>query len=196
MCHRYLQLIFMVSLLCLCAGCSSLLPSSKLTVNSPWQDFDSVKADYEKVVPWQTTVEELNKIGFNPYSVPNIRILNGTDTINIFMQNPSMKIENLDPGVQKCAEAKTRCTSYRIEPTIVDGKRVGNFLLDLLTFKRHTVTTGWEFRGLLIIVDKVVVYKDPLGGRPAISTEEVQTKPLGPLQDPVNSIPISTSLLL
>jgi hypothetical protein len=171
------------------------LPSSKLTVNSPWQDFDSVKADYEKVVPWQTTVEELNKIGFNPYSVPNIRILNGTDTINIFMQNPSMKIENLDPGVQKCAEAKVRCTSYRIEPTIVDGKRIGNFLLDLLTFKRHTVTTGWEFRGLLIIVDKVVVYKDPLGGRPAISTEEVQTKPLGPLQDPVGAIPISTSLL-
>jgi hypothetical protein len=170
------------------AGCSFLLPTSKTTVISPWQDFDRAKAEYEKITPGKTTLEELNKLGFNPYVVPNIRILNATDTINIFMQNPSMRIENLDPGVQKCAEAKTNCTSYRIEPSIVDSKRIGNVLLDLLTFKRHTVSTGWEFRGLIILVDSVVVYKDPAGGRPTIHTEDVQTKPLGPLQDPVSVI--------
>ncbi len=109
-------------------------------------------------------------------------------TINIFMQNPLMRIENLDPGVQKCAEAKTHCTSYRIEPSIVDSKQVGNVLLNLLTFKRHTVSTGWEFRGLIILVDNVVVYKDPAGGRPSIHTENLQNKPLGPLQDPVSVI--------
>lgn len=181
-----------VLLLFLVAGCASLLPTSKTTVKSPWQDFDSAKADYEKITPGKTTIEELNNTGFDPHTVPNIRILNATDTINIFMQNPSMRIENLDPGVQKCAEAKTRCTSYRIEPSIIDGKRIGNVLLDLLTFKRHTVSTGWEFRGLIILVDNVVVYKDPAGGRPSISTEEVQVKPLGPLQDPVSIISATT----
>lgn len=172
-------------------GCASLLPSSKATINSPWEDFNGAKAGYEKIIPGKTTVEQLNNMGFNPYAVPNIRILNATDTINIFMQNPSMRMENLDPGVQNCAAAKDRCTSYRIEPSILDSKRVGNVLLDLLTFKRHTISTGWEFRGLIILVDNVVVYKDPAGGRPSINIEEVQKKPLGPLQDPVGILPFT-----
>ncbi len=178
-----------------CLSCSSLLPTSKTTIKSPWEDFDGAKADYEKIIPGKTTIEELNNTGFNPHTVPNIRILNATDTINIFMQNPSMRIENLDPGVQHCLEVKARCTSYRIEPSILDSKRVGNFWLDLLTFKRHTVVTGWEFRGLIIIVDNVVVYKDPIGGRPTVHTEEMVNKPLGPLQDASSDIiPVSRSL--
>lgn len=95
----------------------------------------------------------------------------------------------MDPGVQKCVEVKARCTSYRIEPSVLDSKRIGSFWLDLLTFKRHTVATGWEFWGLIIIIDNIVVYKDPIGGRPSINSEEVQNKPLGPLQDVVNIIP-------
>ena len=177
------KLFVMVLILFLFAGCASMLPTSKATIISPWEDFDSAKADYGKIIAGQTTVDELNKMGFNPYTVPNIRILNATDTINIFMQNPSMKIENLDPGIQKCLEVKARCTSYRIEPSILNSKRIGNFWADLFTFKRHTVATGWEIRGLIIIIDNVVVYKDPVGGRPSIHTEEVVNKPLGPLQD-------------
>jgi len=189
------KLLTMVFLLFMTLGCASMLPSSKVMVISPWQDFDSTKADYGKIIPGQTTLEELNKIGFSPYTVPNIRILNATDTINIFMQNPSMKIENLDPGVQKCLEVKARCTSYRIEPSVLNSKRIGNFWLDLLTFKRHTVVTGWEFRGLIILVDNVVVYKDPIGGRPAVNTEEIINKPLGPLQDAsADIVPVTRSL--
>lgn len=194
--HRYFQLSALALCLFLLGGCASLLPSKRVIVNSPWESFDNVKVNYEQIVPGETTLTELNNNGFNPYSVPNIRILNATDTINIFMQNPSIRLEDLDPGIQRCVAQKSLCTSYRIEPSILDGKRIGNFWLDLLTFKRHTVTKGWEFRGLLVVIDNVVVYKDPAGGRPMINTEEVQIKPLGPLQDPVNAIPISSSLLL
>ena len=183
---KLLVTVFFCSLL---VGCASLLPTSKTTVISLWEDFESAKSNYGKITPGQTTIEELNAIGFDPYAVPNIRILNATDTINIFMQNPSMRMENLDPGIQKCSEARARCTSYRIEPSILDSKRIGNFWLDLFTFKRHTVVTGWEFRGLIIIVDNVVVYKDPEGGRPTIHQEDVQIKPLGPLQDAATILP-------
>lgn len=184
-----IKLLFMGIFLFMLMGCHHLLPSSKATVISPWENFDGAKAAYEKIIPWKTTLEELNAIGFNPYKVPNIRILNATDTINIFMQNPSMRIESLDSGVQKCIEVKAACTSYRIEPSIQDSQRIGSFWLDLLQFKRHTVVTGWEFRGLIIIVDNVVVYKDPVGGRPSIHTEDVQIKPLGPLQDTSEIVP-------
>ncbi|MHB8770787.1 MAG: hypothetical protein ACYC7J_07325 [Syntrophales bacterium] len=182
-----LSVVLVVSILV--SGCASLLPTSKALVNSPWQDYNSALADYDRIIPSYTTVEDLKIIGFDPHKVPNIRILNATDTINIFMSNPSLRIEDLDPGVQRCAATKSRCTSYRIEPSLLDSKRVGNVLLDLLTFKRHTIATGWEFRGLIIIVDDVVVYKEPAGGRPSINTEEEQVKPLGPLQDPVSILP-------
>ncbi len=187
--NAYCKLLVAVFICFLFAGCASLLPSTHTTVISLWEDFDTAKANYGKIFPGKTTIEELNQIGFDPYRVPNIRILNATDTTNIFLSNPSIRVQDLDPGVQKCFEMKTRCTSYRIEPAIQDSKRIGNFWLDLFTFKRHTVVTGWEFRGLIILVDNVVVYKDPEGGRPTIHTEDVQIKPLGPLQDAATVLP-------
>ena len=177
----YFLAIFLALLIS--TGCSSLLPSSKVTVKSPWKDYDSAKLDYEKIIPGTTTVAELNKLGFTPYDVPNIRILNATEIITVFMPTPAIKIETLDPGIQKCIESKDRCTAYKIEPSIVNSRRIGNFWLDLFSFKRETIASGWEFRGLITIVDNVVTYRDPAGGRPAISTEEIQKKPLGPLQD-------------
>ena len=179
-CFKFLAIFF---LLLISMSCASLLPSSKVTVKSPWKDYDSAKLDYEKIIPGITTVAELNTLGFNPREVPNIRIMNATEIINMFMPTPSIKIENLDPGIQKCIESKDRCTAYKIEPSILESKRIGNFWLDLFSFKRDTVAFGWEFRGLITIVDNCVTYRDPAGGRPAISTEESQKKPLGPLQD-------------
>ncbi|MEN6488711.1 MAG: hypothetical protein ABFD66_07485 [Smithella sp.] len=55
--------------------------------------------------------------------------------------------------------------------------------MDLFTFKRHNINSGWEFRGLITIVDNVVTYKDPPGGRPLIHTVQPDIKPLGPLQE-------------
>lgn len=172
-------LIFLFSF----TGCANLLPSSKTMVDSPWQDFNSAKLEYEKIVPGVTTVEDLGKINFDPFKVPNIRIMNVTEIIGVFLPNPSIKMEDLDPGIQKCIECRHRCTAYRIEPGVIDKKRIGNFWADLFTFKRHTIGSGWEFRGLITIVDGVVTYRDPVGGKPLVITEEIVKKPLGPLQE-------------
>jgi hypothetical protein len=175
----FVTLIFLLSF----AGCSSLLPSSKTTINSPWEDYNGAKLEYEKIIPEKTTVDDLKKMNFNPYEISNIRIMNVTEIISVFMPNPSIRIEDLEPGIRKCIENRDRCTAYRIEPGILDKTRVGNFWADLFTFKRHTIDTGWEFRGLITIVDDVVTYRDPAGGRPTIRVEEVVNKPLGPLQE-------------
>jgi hypothetical protein len=108
--------------------------------------------------------------------------MNVTEIIGVFLPNPSIKIEDLDPGIRKCIASK-HCTAYRIEPGVMNIKRVGNFWADLFTFKRHTINTGWEFRGLITIVDDVVTYRDPAGGRPMVKTEEFVNKPLGPVQE-------------
>lgn len=178
-----IPLIFLFLLLLPLWGCQALLPSTKVTVISQWQDFDKAKDTYERIVSGKTTIADLRHLGFNPFTDSNVRIITATDVANIFMSNPSIRIDDLDPGVQLCIRNKVRCSGYQIAPSIIEAHRVGNFWLDLFTFRRHTVNTGWEFRGLIIIVDNTVTYKDPPGGRPIIRTEQIDVKPLGPFQE-------------
>ena len=179
---------FIILVLLMFTGCASLLPHSTIITKSPWENFNGAKLTYDKIVPGVTTVADLKKLGIDPFLTPNIKILNVTEIIILFLANPSIKKEDLDPGIQKCIESKDRCTAYQILPSTLNVKRVGNFWLDLFTFKRHTVNTGWEFRGLITIVDNVVSYRDPPGGRPLINTDQVDVKPLGPVQEVGNAI--------
>jgi len=183
MMKTYCNSLVKAVLLLMLTGCASLLPSSTIITKSPWEDFDGAKLTYDKIISDVTTVDDLKKLGIDPFLTPNIKIMNVTEVINLFLPNPSIKKEDLDPGIQKCIESKDRCTAYQILPSILNVKRVGNFWLDLFTFKRHTVNTGWEFRGLITIVDHVVSYRDPPGGRPLINTDQVDLKPLGPIQE-------------
>jgi hypothetical protein len=45
-----------------------------------------------------------------------------------------------------------------------------------------THETGWQFKGLILIKDGVVIYKLS-SGEPQISRNGKQVKPLGPLQE-------------
>lgn len=179
----YGKSLLMITLFLMVTGCARLLPSTTIITKSPWENFDGAKATYEKIQPGTTNVNDLKKLGFDPFLVPNIKILNVTEVINVFLPNPSIKKEDLDPGIQKCIDSKDRCTAYQITPSTIYVKRVGNFWLDLFTFKRHTVNSGWEFKGLITLVDNVVTYRDPPGGRPLINTDQVDVKPLGPIQE-------------
>ncbi len=165
------------------AGCANLLPSSKVTVQSPWKDYNSARLTYEKIIPGSTTIAELKQYGFDPETVPNIRIMTVTEIISMFMPNPTIRMDDLDPGIRKCIASKNSCMAYQILPSYQRADRVGNFWLDLFTFKRHTINTGWEFRGLITIINNVVTYRDPAGGRPLVNTEQIEVRPLGPLQE-------------
>ena len=181
------SLVIIISLL-IFTGCAALLPSSTAMTNSPWEDFASAKLTYEKITPGLTTVDDLKNHGLDPFVMPNIKILNVTEVINLFLPNPSINKEDLDPGIQKCIESRDRCTAYQITPSVLHKKRVGNFWSDMFTFKRHTIESGWEFHGLITIVDNVVTYRDPPGGRPLVYKEQIIVKPLGPVQELGNVI--------
>jgi hypothetical protein len=68
-----------------------------------------------------------------------------------------------------------------MEPNRLNKKRVGNFMLDFMNFRRDTITTGWKFGALIVIVSDKVVYKQ-WSGSPNIQEETLQRNPLGPLQ--------------
>ena len=159
-----------------------ILPSTVETTESPFKTYRSAEDAYAQVKPYVTTQKELKARGFDPYTTPNIRVLNYLDMVPRFLPQQSMKQEDLDPAVQSCLTARERCTGWMAEPSISSKDRTGNVALDVLGFERETTSTGWKASMLLLIQDGVVVYK-LWSGTPTILEVKTEKKPLGPLQD-------------
>ncbi|MBI1922028.1 MAG: hypothetical protein HYS23_13210 [Geobacter sp.] len=170
--------LLMLTLTLLLTGCGFLLPSTKDTIESPWKTFEDVKISFDKIVPGQTSVSELKKLGFDIESTPNLRILNYLDIAGSVQ---SIRMENLDEGLKECLIAKTACRAFVFEPKRVYSKRIGNFWLDFFNFRRKSKETGWQFKALLVLVDDHVTYK-LWSGTPTIEAYKDQRNPLGPLQ--------------
>lgn len=163
------------------AGCGSLLPRAEVVTESPWQSFQDVQQVFDKIVPYQTTVEDLKRLRLDPESNPNITILNYSDVLRRFIPSPSINAHDLDSGVRECIMANTACKGYEIDQRLIKRKRYGNFWADILNFKRKVDVIGWRFNGVILIKDSLVVYK-LTGGQPAIHELEENKNPLGPFQ--------------
>ena len=177
----------LIIILCLFSfsGCSGLLPVAKTTDKSPWDTFGQVKESYDLIIPFETTSKELKQLGFDPYSTPNIEILNYLAIIARFMPNSSITKEDLGAGLRGCIEAKNACLAYELKLQKIKSKRQGNVVLDILRFKRLAHQTGWRFSSLVVMVDDLVVYKI-WDGKPLIDGEIYKKNPLGPFQDPAS----------
>lgn len=163
------------------AGCSSLLPRARTATVGPWQNFHEAQQVFDKIIPYQTTFEDLKTLKLDPESNPNITILNYSDVIRRFIPNPSVNAEDLAPGVKECIMAKTACKGYEIVQKSTTRKRYGNFWADFLNFKRKVEVAGWNFSGVILVKDNVVIYT-LAGGQPAILELEESKNPLGPFQ--------------
>lgn len=160
-------------------GCGRLLPTVKQTTASPWHSFNEAKEAFDKITPHITTSEELKKMGFDPFSTPNIKILNYLD---IARDSLFIGKEDVDEGIQQCIKANAACCAYEFEPQFINKKRSGNFWLDFFNFKRKINEKGWRFKAFIIVVNDTVVYK-LWGGNPSVNQETEIKNPLGPLQD-------------
>lgn len=177
-------------------GCGSLLPSVKEeTKTYSWNTFDEAKTAFEKIIPDKTTKDDLQRIGFDPGITPNLRILTHLDIIQLFMVNPSIRKDDLAPGIQSCIDAKENCSAYEIKIKSIANKRYGSVLLDLLNFKRRTKQTGWKFDALIVMVNGTVVHK-LWGGTPIIDEYREVKNPLGFLQDPADLVKDKAAILL
>ena len=165
-------------------GCASLLPTGKAIAESPWQEYSSAKDAFDSIVIGETTEEDLKKLGFDTASSPNIKVLNYLDIAATVQPIP---IQELDPGLQACLRARADCRAFVFEPTRTFTKRLGNFWLDVLDFRRKTRQTGWRFKALIVFVDHHVAYKLS-SGEPQIDTIQDQINPLGLLQSPASLI--------
>lgn len=164
------------------AGCKNLFPHSQSTTLSRWQNYSDVETAFGAIAPYYTTVDDLRTRGFHPEATPNVKILTYVDIIQTFMPTPAIRVQDLPEGVRECIEAKEHSRAYLVELHNLKDKRHGNLFLDIFGFKRFTHTTGWEFKGLILIKEDLVVYKLS-SGEPRVSRDDNKVRPLGPLQE-------------
>lgn len=162
-------------------GCGSMLPKAEVVTISPWRSYADVQAVFDKIILHKTTSADLARLGLDPSKNPNITLLNYSDVLRRFIPSPSINASDLDQGVKECISAKTGCEGYEISQSMIRRARYGNFWADFLDFRRKVDVSGWRFNGVILMKDKVVVYK-LTGGEPSIHQFEENRNPLGPLQ--------------
>ena len=169
--------------LLLASGCSSssYLPSAQETIQSPWETFNDVKSAFDKITPHQTNSDDLRQLGFDPFTTPNIQLINYLDITQRFMPNQSIRLEDLDESLQECLNDRERCHAYEVNLSRSDQERYGNVFMDLFNFRRKTKMTGWAFQAIIVMQNNLVTYKI-WSGKPKIDENKDTKNPLGPLQ--------------
>ncbi len=171
----------LLSLALLMGGCSSMLPRAR-TESSPFKSFEEARTAIDGLVPMKSDVAALTRLGIDPVQQPNTLILTHADIVRRFVPSALLKREDLNPGVLACLEARDACRGWEITGARINKERTGNFFADFANFSRRSETTGWRFNALILLVNDVVVYR-AWGGQPSVNELEVNTNPLGPLQE-------------
>jgi hypothetical protein len=165
----------------LVGGCSTLLPNSRTGIVSDWRSYDDAVKSLATIAPYTSTRQSVHAQGLDPGRNPAVTILHFADVLQRFAAATLIKPEDVDRGIRDCLQAGKQCSGYAIAVEKLHRQRIGSFWLDVLNFRRETVTTGWRVDVLLVFVDDALVYQ-LVGGRPTINEVELRRNPLGPLQ--------------
>jgi len=162
-------------------ACSSLLPHSRQETKTPWHSYDEAQAIFAKIIPQKSSVADLKELGIDPKQTSNISILNHADLLRRLVGTGSYDVSLLDEALRACLSSQSTCFAYEMEQTFTEKKRVGNFWLDFLNFKKQIDISGWQFNAIVVVNENMVIYK-LWSGKPNIQQVEVERSPLGPLQ--------------
>lgn len=162
-------------------GCAALLPAATTDTRSPFDSFEAAEGAFSQITPYQTTVAQMQALGFDFNASPNVTLITYPDVITRLAPNAGVPMEALDVGIRDCILAQTQCQAYEFRITRQKRKRVGSFWPDFLNFRRTVAVSGWRFEALIVVRDGVVLFRR-YGGEPQISQTEQLVNPLGPLQ--------------
>lgn len=163
------------------AGCASLLPDARQETKTPWKTYAEAQAMFERIIPNETSLAELKKLGVDPDKTPNVALLSHADLLRRLVSTSSLDVRLLDHGLQQCVSSHLTCYAFEIEQTHIEKKRFGNFWADFFNFHRQTDITGWQFDAIVVVRDGKVIYK-LWSGKPIIHQFEEERMPLGPFQ--------------
>lgn len=163
------------------AGCTPLLPKASSVAASSFDSYEAARQALEKVIPYQTRVEELRALGFDPQASANVTVIPYPEVVTRLAPHPGVPLEQLEPGVRDCILAQTQCRAYVFRYGQQRRVREGGFWSDFFNFDRIVSVTGWRFEGLVVVRNGVVLLRS-IGGEPRTDRVDRQHNPLGPLQ--------------
>lgn len=163
------------------AGCTPLLPKASSVAASSFDSYEAARQALEKVIPYQTRVEELRALGFDPQASANVTVIPYPEVVTRLAPHPGVPLEQLEPGVRDCILAQTQCRAYVFRYGQQRRVREGGFWSDFFNFDRTVSVTGWRFEGLVVVRNGVVLFRS-IGGEPRTDRVDRQHNPLGPLQ--------------
>jgi hypothetical protein len=179
---RSLQRFIVMALAMGNTACSAWLPRVH-SKSSTFETFDAARQAVESLEPMRSDVQTLARLGISPTQQPNLQILTQADILRKLVPSvPLLNRNDLNPGVRACLEAHDACRGWEFTGGRITRARTGNFIADFTNFSRRTETTGWRFNALILLVNDTVVYRT-WGGQPTVNELEVNTNPLGPVQD-------------
>jgi hypothetical protein len=164
------------------SACGTLLPHDTENAAQDFASYREVQFAFNRVEPRVTQTPELARLGFHVDAAPNVQILSYLGVIDRFMPGGSVTINNVSPDVRRCIEARETCVGYVFNFEHREEQRVGSVALDMLSFNRTTLTSGWSAEVLFLVEDRTVIYK-LLSGNPNMDERREDVRPLGPLQD-------------
>jgi len=170
-------------------GCAELLPKAHTEVASPWRSFGEARSAVERIEAQRATVADLRAQGIDPFVSPNVQLLTYSDIVLRFPMNWNGTHARVDRGLRECLEAGKACTGYSIAAKDIRRERVGSYWRDAFGFKRVVDTSGWSFNALILLVGERVVYT-LYGGQPNVREQETVRRPLGPLQQWGDVLPV------
>jgi hypothetical protein len=117
------------------AGCGSLLPHGSTRAAQDFQAYSDVEYAYRQILPGITRGSQLSHFGFYVDTSPNVRALSYLGVMEHFMPNAAVSMDQIDPPVRNCIEARQNCTGYIFKLEQREAQRVGNVALDVLSFR-------------------------------------------------------------
>ena len=163
------------------AGCGNLLPVTSTDARVGFDSYEMAEQALAKVVPYRTTLTELEGLGFQPSQSANVMRIGYPDSIARLAPNSAVPMDSMDPGIRECIMARRECQLYEFRFARQDQRRIGSFLLDFFNFRRKTVISGWTFNALVVVKDGKVLFTSH-SGEPRIDHVDDRKNPLGPLQ--------------
>ena len=161
-------------------GCASLLPSSDAT-DSPFRSFSGAFEAFAVVEPGRTTIADLKALRIDP-EAQGVTVRPYTAIAEVLLPHEGVPDDLHPPAVAECFEARGRCQVWLLDVERLKRRRVGNWFVDALRFRRYREMEGFLFSGVLLVLDEVAVYK-LWAGIPSIQILGEETNPLGPFNN-------------
>lgn len=161
-------------------GCTTLLPSSDAT-DSPFRSFSGAFEAFSVIVPGSTTVAQLRDLKIDP-DASGVTVRPYTAIAEVLLPHEGLPADLHPPAVAECFEARDRCEVWLLDVERLKRRRVGNWFVDTMRFRRNRETEGFLFSGVLLLLDDVAVFK-LWAGIPSIQVRGQENNPLGPFNN-------------